>query len=74
MSWYVSTKSFVYVIGGQLNSGQGSITSNSMYELNPLLKEDATWIQMKQRMKEERHAFAALIIPEELSTCVRPVN
>ena len=47
---------------------------DSIYELNPLLKKDATWIQIKQRMKEERHSFAALIIPEELSTCVRPVN
>ena len=64
----------IICLGGQLNSGQGSITSNSINELNTLLKEDATWIQMKQRMKEERHSVAALIIPEELSTCVRPIN
>ena len=70
----ISTKSFVYVIGGEVGSGSESHTSNSIYELDPCLGEEATWIQMKQRMNKERHSVAALIIPEELSTCVRPIN
>ena len=70
----ISTESFVYVIGGEGSYGTESYTYNSIYELDPYLGEDAIWIPMEQRMKEERHSVAALIIPEELSTCVRPIN
>ena len=72
----VSTNSFVYVIGGEieLSSGTDSTTSNSIWELDTSLEEDAAWIEMKQKMKVARHSAAALILPEELSTCGRQHN
>ena len=68
----ISTTSFVYVIGGELHTGEESISSNLIYELDPML--GTTWNQMKQTMKVARHSVAALILPEELSTCARPIN
>ena len=74
----VSSNSFVYVIGGEIEQiGTESATSSSIYKLDASLveeEEDATWIEMKQKMKVARHSAAAVILPEELSTCGRQHN
>ena len=72
----VSSNSFVYVIGGEIEQiGTESTTSSSIYKLDASLEEeDATWIVMKQKMKVARHSAAAVILPEELSTCGRQHN